>query len=230
MNVDSWGTPARSRRFVICGVVAAIHAVLLISYRSKHEPVPGSSSGRNQLILLVQPQAIQASVNSANAKKSSRSIAKEKLPVPGLPHKRAAPDGAAAADEVAANDEVPAMRNTADVDPDWAAGQTVADVRALSLSLAGKADADIRQGTPTALDPIDTPLKRLRREMAQAAKGGGNSATTAISSSGESITILTRNGKRHCYVPVSTSVAPSAVFDNRGSGRSPEIQCPKEMR
>ena len=224
MSEGSWAKPSSARRQCICGVVAAIHAVLLLSFRPQSAPVPGQSTGGN-LVFLVPPWG--KTINSAGSKKPTQDISKKKPLATRLPDRRA--------DEVVAPDESLTIEKTPEVDANWAAGQPVnpepvTDVRTLSLALAGKADAQVRQGKPVTLDPVDTPFRRMQSGMAQAARGGGNSTTTAVSASGETITIVTRNGKSHCYVPVSTSVAPSAVFDNRGGGRSTKIQCPKELR
>jgi|SRR5450830_148150 len=212
-----------------------MHAVLLISYHSQDAPVPGNAAEENRTIFLVTPWVTPFGIKNERTRKPSQGLQKKKLLAAPLTDQLSAPGKVAAPGEVAANDENPAIEQTANIDPNWTAGQSgnpapVTDIRAYSLSLAGKADAQARQGKLVTLDPVDTPFKRMQSAMAQAAKGSGNSTTTAISSSGEAITIVTRSGKPHCYVPVSTSVAPSAVFDNRGSGRSTEIQCPKGMR
>ncbi len=229
MLEGSWANPPLGQRLATCGVIAAMHVALLMSYDSRKTPVPGDSFDGNRTIFLVPPRVTPPVIQSDNIKKASPRLPQEKRMAITRPGQRESPD------EVAANGNVSAIENTAEADPNWTTGQSgksapITDIEAYSLSLAGKADAAIRQGKPVTLDPADTPLRRMQSRMAQAATGGGNSTTTAISSSGESITIITRGGRMHCYVPVSTSVAPSAVFDNRGSGRSTEIRCPKGLR
>lgn len=240
MNAGTWAKPACARRLVTCGAIAAVHAILLVSYTPRKPAVLATSPERNRTIFLAAPRPAPLVIERAGPRKPSQSLPKKTLQATDLPGQHVAADEAGDSDENTAPDDVAAKANvlaiehTADVDPNWTTGQSVksppiTDIKAYSLSLAGKADAASRQGKLAALAPVDTPFKRMQSRMAQAARVGGNSTTTAISSSGEPITILTRNGKRRCYVKVSTSVAPSAVFDNRGSGRSTEVQCPKEV-
>jgi hypothetical protein len=178
---------------------------------------------------------------------ASRSPLRPEKPLPALPKKAtaaiaaavphaaavyAAPVEAAAA---AMKDGTTVTGTSTGIDENWtaappAASASAADIRTYSLRLAGKADAEVRQGKPVPLDPPDTPFRRMQDRMAQAGGGAGNSTTTSTSPSGETITLVKRGGKTHCYVPVSTAVAPSAVFDNRGSGRSTEVRCPKGVR
>ena len=162
-------------------------------------------------------------------------------PRPGRLPRQTRPDAPRLADRPAApvapavSGDALAIERAPDVDPNWAAAPsgsaaTSRDLRSYALLVAGRVDAQARQGKPAPLDAADTPLRRLQGNMAQAAEGGATSTTIARSLSGEPITVIRRNGRARCYTPVSTSVAPSAVFDNRGSGRSTEVNCPKEVR
>lgn len=230
MSEGTWAKPLHTGRWITGAVVAMIHAVLFMTYRPQHAQVPGNAFERNSTIFLVPLRLAPLAVGSENSNKPSRSPTKKKRPMAArLPKYDAIPDAAPA------HVDVGTIGKTVDVDPDWTASHPakpapVTDIRARSLFIAGKVDAHVRQGVPAPLHPDDTPFRRLQNKMAEAAQGGGNSTTIAVSPSGEPITIITRNGKPHCYVPVSTSVAPSAVFNNRGSERATQIRCPEGLR
>ncbi len=208
------------------GAVAVIHAVLFFSGRERNTPGFMASPEGERIFYLVSPRATPLPSKGAGPAK----------PLPGLPKKsRAATAPLTRHDPtrgIEAESEASVIEATVEVDENWAASQagksaSVANIHDYSVSLAGKVDAESRLGKPAPLEFVDTPFKRMQNQMAQAARGGGNSTTTIVSASGEPITVITRNGKTRCYVKVSTSVAPSAVFNNRGSERATEVNCPR---
>jgi hypothetical protein len=227
MMEDWWGKPqSRRGKLVTCGMVAAIHAVLLISCRQQRAPGFIGFPDEERLFYLMPPRVAPLAGEGRRPATPLPAVQKRALKATPSLIEHATPA------EAAAEGEASVIETTVEVDDNWTESgpgksASAADIHAYSVSLAGKADAHSRGGKPVALDPEDTPFRRMQSGMAQAAKGGGNSTTIAVSSSGEPITIITRNGKKRCYVKVSTSVAPSAVFDNRGSERSTEVTCPK---
>jgi hypothetical protein len=227
-------TRSRSRTLAIHGAIIAVHAVLLMSSRrhSALAPIEATGARETRVVMLMAPPLRAAPLASLKPRPEKPPQA---LPETAPAAMAAAVPHAAPVEAAAAQDDMTATGTSAGIDENWTAqppatSTSAADIRTYSLRLAGKADAEVRQGKPAPLDPPDTPFRRMQDRMAQAANGGGNGTTTSTSPSGETITLVKRGGKTHCYVPVSTSVTPSAVFDNRGSGRSTEVQCPKGVR
>jgi hypothetical protein len=213
-----------------CVAVAALHAVLLVVHFQRPAPLRAEPSRKSLTLLFVPLRTVPPARRDRDAERRPEPLAGRPRPIlSGVPDRPAAP-----AAPVASGDP-PAIAPAAEIAADWGADPsgTVADtrdLRAYALSIAGKADAQSRQGKPVPLDAVDTPFKRMQSKMAQAARGGATTTTTTTSLSGEPVTVVRRNGRARCYMPVSTSVAPSAVFDNRGSGRSTEVNCPKGVQ
>ncbi|GGY01275.1 hypothetical protein GJV26_21180 [Massilia dura] len=228
-------SPPHARTLAVFGTIIAVHAGLLMVYQRPDVPAPMPARKETGILILVPPLRTPL----ATTPLASKAARPEKTP-------RASPDKAPAAitppvrhappiEAAVKTEALPAMEQAHDVDENWAEDASgpaapATAIRAQALAMAGKVDAENRQGKPVLAAPVDTPLARMRANMAQAARGGGNSTTTITSASGEPVTVITRNGKAQCYVKVSTSVAPSAVLGNRGSGRSSQVNCPKGLQ